>query len=217
MLYQSNLILNSNLGLVLFRQKQMLRSNRHKNFQKQNSEDFFTQLLNAFLHFANNNVPTLTSVEEIIDQPISLNPHTKLDFSTDKSYLYCIPPRNISDKFTIIRDLSRFLQPGLILSPTFDKTVGFPTANRKRIYKLIMDFIPNDWKHLLRTETTQKSILKTFYYNNKSTRKVKDFQILSNKEFFFILQDNSIKYNMPFKFISWANFLEGHHTLSPEI
>ena len=34
--------------------------------------------------------------------------------------------------------------------------------------------IPNDWKHLLRTETFQKSLLEIFGYRNKITRKVKD-------------------------------------------
>ena len=33
------------------------RSTSHKNLQKQNNEDFFIQLLNAFLHLTNNNVP----------------------------------------------------------------------------------------------------------------------------------------------------------------
>ena len=47
MLYRLNLILNSNQWLALFRQKQILRSSRHKNVQKQNNEDFFSQLLNA--------------------------------------------------------------------------------------------------------------------------------------------------------------------------
>ena len=66
-----------------------------------------------------------------------------------------------------------------------------------------MGSIPNDWKHLLRTETSQKSQLKIFYYNNKVTRKVKDFQKLSNKEIYFNLSSNSTKYNKPFKFISF--------------
>ena len=47
----------------------------------------------------------------------------------------------------------------------------------------------------------QKFLLKTFYYYNKSTRKVKDFQKLSNKEIYFILQSNSTKYKKLFKFI----------------
>ena len=84
-LYRLNLILNSNQGLALFRQTQIFRSTRHKNFQKQNNEDFFIQLLNAWLHFTNNNFPTLTPIEEILDQPIFLNPLTKLGFSSDNS------------------------------------------------------------------------------------------------------------------------------------
>ena len=80
-----------------------------------------------------------------------------------------------------------------------------------------MGLIPNDWKHLPRIVTSQKSLLKIFDYSNKVTRKVKDFQKLSNKEIYLSLQSNSAKYNKPFKFISWPNFLEGHHILSPEI
>ena len=40
-----------------------------------------------------------------------------------------------------------------------------------------------DWKHLLRTETCQKSFLKIFSYNNKVTRKVKDFENSPIKKF----------------------------------
>ena len=47
-----------------------------------------------------------------------------------------------------------------------------------------MDLIPNDWKHLVRTETSEKSLLKTFCYNNKGTKKVKVFRKLSNKEIY---------------------------------
>ena len=77
-----------------------------------------------------------------------------------------------------------------------------------------MGSIPNDWKHLLRTETSQKSFLNIF---NKVTRKVKDFQKLSYKEIHFTLQSNSTKYSKPFKFISWPISLEEHHILSPDI
>ena len=59
--------LNSNQGLVLFRQKQMRRSTRHINSQKQNNDDFFIQLLNAWFHFTNNEFPTSTYTEEIFD------------------------------------------------------------------------------------------------------------------------------------------------------
>ena len=80
-----------------------------------------------------------------------------------------------------------------------------------------MVLISNDWKHLLRTETSQKSLLKILCYKNEVTRKVKDFQKLSNKEIYISLQSNSAKYNKLFEFISWANFLEGDHILSPDI
>ena len=58
-----NVILNSNQGFALFRQKQILRSNRNK---KQNNEDSFVQLHNAWLHFTNNEFLTLTSIQEIL-------------------------------------------------------------------------------------------------------------------------------------------------------
>ena len=44
----------------------------------QNNEDFLVQLLNAWLHFTNNNSPVTTSVKEILDQTIFLNPQSKL-------------------------------------------------------------------------------------------------------------------------------------------
>lgn len=75
MLYRLNLILNSNHGLTLFRQNQIRSSTNNKNLQKHNSEDFFLQLLNAWL---------------------SLNLDSKLVFSSDNPYFYCIPPKNLS-------------------------------------------------------------------------------------------------------------------------
>ena len=72
-------------------------------------------------------------------------------------------------------------------------------------------------KHLLRSETSQKSLLKISCYNNKVTKKVKDFQKFTNEEIYFTLQSNSTKYNKPFSFISWPNFLEEHHFLSSDI
>ena len=64
--------------------------------------------------------------------------------------------------------------------------------------------------------TFQKSLLKIFCYNDKVTRKVKDFKKLSSKDINWSLQSNSAKYNKNFKLISWPNFLEGH-ILSPDI
>ena len=40
-----------------------------------------------------------------------------------------MPHRNISDKFTIIQDLRRFLQPGLISATIFCKKLDFPSVN----------------------------------------------------------------------------------------
>ena len=58
----------------------------------------------------------------------------------------------------ISRDLCRCLQPCLISSMTFAGKRE-TTANHKRIYKFIMDLIPHDWKHLLKTESSQKKNL----------------------------------------------------------
>ena len=154
MLYLFNIILNYNQGLALFRQKQVLRSNSHKYLQKQNNEDFFIRLLNAWLHFTNSSFPAPTIVKKILDQPIFLNPQTKL-----RTYFLqpSIPPRNISDKFTIVYQgplyNCRCSQPFLISSTTFGDKLDFTTGNHKRICKFIKYLIPNDWKHLLKTET----------------------------------------------------------------
>ena len=129
--------LNSNQALVRFRLKRSLDLIDRKICKKQNNEHFFIQLLNTSLHFTKNNFPTSISIEEITDQPISLKPHTKLGFSSHNPYFYCISPRKISNKFTIITYLCRFLQPGVISSTTIDDKLSPPTVNHKRIYKLI--------------------------------------------------------------------------------
>ena len=56
-----------------------------------------------------------------------------------------------------------------------------------------MEFIASNWMHLFRTENSQKVLSNVFYYNNKRTRKVKDFQKLRNKEIYSAFQSNSIK------------------------
>ena len=101
MLYWLNIdiILNSNQGLAPLRQKQILRYNWHKNLQKQNNENFFIQLLNVPLNFTNNKFPASMSIEEILHQPIHLNPYTKLDFSCNNPCFDCIPSKNISDNY----------------------------------------------------------------------------------------------------------------------
>ena len=83
-------------------------------------------------------------------------------------------------KFTIIRDFCRFLQPGLTpLLQYFTRILlDFPSANHTRYLNLLwaqFTMIGN----LLRTETSQKFLLRIFCYNNKFTWKVKDSQKLS--------------------------------------
>ena len=71
MMYQLNLIPNYNQGLA---GRYVVRSTSHKHLQKRNNEVFYIHLLNAWLHFTNNNFPVPTSVKKILDQPIFLNP-----------------------------------------------------------------------------------------------------------------------------------------------
>ena len=49
---------------------------------------FYIQLLNLCLHFTNNKFTIPTHIEEILEQPIILNPHTKLNFSSNNPYFY---------------------------------------------------------------------------------------------------------------------------------
>ena len=133
MLYRLNLSLNSNQGLALFRQNQILRSTRHSNLQSNNNEDFFIQLLSSWLYFTNDTFPPPTFIEEILDQPLFLNPHTKLHFHSDNPYFYCLPLQNISNKFTIIRDICRFLQLGFIPSVSFGEKLNLPNVNHNNI------------------------------------------------------------------------------------
>ena len=151
------------LNFEFFSMTSPLQSNRDKNLQKSNNENFFIQFLNGWLHFVINKFPIPTSIEIFLEQSTFLNLHTKVDFISDNMYFFCIPPSNTSDKFTINRDLFTFLQLGLVSCKTIDEKPSFHTTNHKRIFKLIMDLIPSDWKHLLRTEIFQKSLLKTFY------------------------------------------------------
>ena len=63
-------------------------------------------------------------MEETLGQPIILNSHTKLNFSSTNPYFYSIPLKYITDTFTIIRDLCQFLQPGLISCTRFEEKLG---------------------------------------------------------------------------------------------
>ena len=77
-----------------------------KVYQKRNlkKDDFiwktkkntFQVHLNFWLHFNNKTFSTPSFIEETRYQPLFLNSHTKLRFSFDNQYFYCIPPKNIS-------------------------------------------------------------------------------------------------------------------------
>ena len=88
------LIPNSNQGLALFRQKQILRYYWHKN-----NDDFFIQLLKIWLYFTNNKFLAPMSIEQILHQPIHLNPYTKLHFGSNNPCFYCTPSQKISDNY----------------------------------------------------------------------------------------------------------------------
>ena len=150
MLYCLNLILNSNQDLALFRQNQILHSIRHKNLQNYNNEDFFLQLLNAWLFFTKNNFPSARSIEEILDQPLFLNPHTKINHSSNNPYFFSVPPKYIEDKFIIIRDICRFLQPGFMSSNSFKDKLNRPKEDSNKIYRSIVGLIPNNWIQILK-------------------------------------------------------------------
>ena len=77
MMYQLDLILNCNQGLAFLDKNRSLGLLVTKIYKKNNG-GFFVQLLNAWLHFTNNNSPAPTSVKEILDQSIFLNPLSKL-------------------------------------------------------------------------------------------------------------------------------------------
>ena len=70
------------------------------------------------------------SIEEILVQTISLNPHTRLDFKHHPTQEYF---RQI---YHYLGPFCRFLQPGLISSTIFCKKLDFPTVNHNRYIKL---------------------------------------------------------------------------------
>ena len=129
------LILNSDHVLSLLRQKQIHTGLlATKSYKK--SEDFFIQLLYGWLHSTNNNLHTFISIEEILDQPILLNRHTRMDFKHANQEYF--------------RQIYHYQGP-----------LEIYTTKSYLLYN------SEDWKHLLRTESFQKSLLKFFCYNNK--------------------------------------------------
>ena len=64
------------------------------------------QLVNPCLHSSRTNLLSPRMQKNFFEQPIIFNQHTKLNFTSNNSYFYSIQPKNITDKFTIIRDLA---------------------------------------------------------------------------------------------------------------
>ena len=109
---------------------------------------------------------------------------------------YCDPPKNIWDKFTLLQSFVDFYNQ--LWSSSIP---GLSNLNRERMYKPKMDLIPNGWKYIATLDwNLSKTSLKTLWSNNKSTRKVKVFQNLSDKK---ILQETFQIY------ISCPTFMSG--------
>ena len=84
------------------------------------------------------------------------------------------------------------------------------------IYKSTIQLIPDDWMPILKSKTSQESLLKISYYNNRGIRKGKNLQKLSNKEIHFTLQNNNENYKKPFEFITWTNTFNEHFVFTPD-
>ena len=61
-------------------------------------------MLNPWLHLTSGKFTISTHAEKVLEQLFILNPHTKLNFSSNNPDFYCILLKNITDKFTIIID-----------------------------------------------------------------------------------------------------------------
>ena len=176
------------------------------------------QMLNAWLHFTNNTFPPPTSIEEILDQPLFLNPHT-INYPTIQIiHIFIVyHPKIFLTSFALFADcrFADFSNLDLLPLQLLEKKLNLPNVNHNKIYKSIIDLILNNWLHALKTETSQQSLFKVFYFNYKGTKMVKNLQKLSNKEIYFSLQNNNENFNRPFKFISWTNYIDGNPALAP--
>ena len=135
------------------------------------------KLLNAWLHFTNNNFPTLTSVKEILDQPVFLNSQSKLITCFIEFHPWIFQTKLL----LFIRDLCRCLQPCLISSTTFAKKWDFTTSNYIKEYiNLLWTWFLMVGNAFLKMELLKRKILFKALHPYKDTRKVKDFQKISN-------------------------------------
>ena len=59
---------------------------------------------------------------------------------------------------------------------SFEEKLGHTRLKPAAIYIYVMGLIPTDWKHKIKKESSQESLIKISCFNNKGTRKIKDFQ-----------------------------------------
>ena len=88
-----------------------------------------------------------------------------MDFYSNNPYFYCIPLKNITDKFAIIQDICKFLQTDIISSLRFEEKPNHTKLDPKRMFLYVIDLILNVRKDIPRNESSQKSLLKTFFSN----------------------------------------------------
>ena len=107
------------------------RFTSHKNLQKQNNEDFFIQLLYAWLHHTNNNIPPSYLIYRRNSCPIHIfKSKYQIDFKHHPTKEYF---RQI---YHYLEPFCRFLLPGLVSFTIFCKKVVFPLVNHERYIKL---------------------------------------------------------------------------------
>ena len=107
------------------------RSTSHKTLQKQNNEDFFIQLLYAWLYCINKNIPPSYLIYKRNSCPTHIfKSKHQVDFKHHPTQEYF---RQIDH---YLGTFCRFLLPGLISSTIFCKKLVFPTVNHKRYIKL---------------------------------------------------------------------------------
>ena len=71
-----------------------------------------------------------------------------------------------------------------MISPrSFKGKLNLPSANYNDIYRSIIQLIPNDWMYILKSKTSQESLLKVFCYNNRGIKKVKTCRNFRTKTF----------------------------------
>ena len=73
---------------------------------------------------------------------------------------------------------------------SFEEKLSLPNANYNRIYKSIVELIPNDWIQLFKTKTSQQSLLKVFNLTTEAQKKLKifkNFQIKKSTSLFNLI------------------------------